>query len=304
LIRPERLAVLFPGQGSQKAEMFLGLRDHAAFRHRYAIVCHHAQCDLLKRIEAGDEAVLDENINSSLATLLVSSISYDIFIEREERKPDFVAGYSVGQWAALWAAGMIDFEQLASIVATRGRLMNACVGAGTSGMTAIIGIRESELERVLGKLREEGHAVYLSNDNCPGQYSISGTLSALGAAETELAPLRPRKMVRLPVSGAWHCALLDRATVQFGDILREVDFRPAGLPVIDNVTGDFLPAGETELKEALARQISRPVRWQGGIRRLIGDGTTRFVEVGFDNMLSKFLFFIDRDVDAQSFYRD
>lgn len=297
------LALLFPGQGGQNAEMLIGLRNHPAFGERYAAVCRHARCDLLQRIEAGDEAILDENINSSLANLLVSSISHDILSERGDAKPAFLAGYSVGQWAAMWAARMIDFEQLASIVAARGRLMNACVERGTSGMTAVIGLRESDLERVLCNLRKEGRAVYLSNDNCPGQYTISGTVDALQAAETELAALRPRKMVRLPVSGAWHCPLLDEAAVRFADLLREVSFRPAALPVIDNVTGGFLPAEETELKAALARQVSRPVRWQEGIRRLIAEGATRFVEVGFDNTLTKFLFFIDRTVDAQAFYR-
>jgi [acyl-carrier-protein] S-malonyltransferase len=296
------LAVIFPGQGAQERRMVDGIRHLGEFRDRYQLVCEHAGLDILQAVGNGDQEILNRNLCSSLMTLLVSTVSLDLFRERAQTKVDFLAGYSVGQWTAIYAAKMLAFEQLVEIVVERARLMDKCIESNPSAMSAVIGLSRDVLEAQLAELRADGHEIYVSNYNCLGQHSVSGTLSAIHHAEERLSKLKPKKLLRLPVSGAWHCPILKQAEHEFLIYLSTIQFQPRRLPIVDNTTGNWLPDDEGQLRTRLAAHLSESVRWEESIKMLIGKGCTQFVEIGFGNMLSKFGFFIDRGVKFGSYY--
>ncbi|CAN93345.1 MULTISPECIES: ACP S-malonyltransferase [Sorangium] len=295
-------ALLFPGQGAQDPAMCAGVVGHPRFAERYGVICDSTRTDVLRRIQEGDAGILDQNRFSSLMTVLVSAILLDMLRERDAATPEYFAGYSVGQWSAMYAAGMLTYEQTIEALVERARLMDECVDRRPGAMCAVIGLREAVLEQVLADLRSRGHLVFIANYNCVGQYSISGAVPAIELAEEELRAHRPKKIVRLPVSGAWHCPMLEDAQVRFAEVLAGVRFGPRAAPVLDNVTGDWLPDEPEALRDGLARHISHPVQWERGIKKLAALGCRRFVEVGYGNSLTKFGFFIDRQAEFSAFH--
>jgi [acyl-carrier-protein] S-malonyltransferase len=295
-------ALTFPGQGAQDPKMLDGVEQLQSFPARYRYVCERTGIDLLRALRGPDAAILRRNSISSLLTVLVGTLSLDAFSARQTSQPECYAGYSVGQWSAMYAAGMLTFEALIDVVLERARLMDACNSASPRGMCAVIGLPQERIESVLSDLRSAGHEVHLANYNCLGQYTIAGTQSAIEAAEQHIAALHPKKLVRLQVEGAWHCPLLAAAEAQFAQTLERVPLREPCAPVIDNVTGAWLPREPTALRRQLSRHLSHAVRWESGVKTMLAIGCQRFVEVGYGSVLTRFGFFIDRRIAFESFY--
>lgn len=298
----EPLALLFPGQGAHDVKMLDGVRELPAFAERYALVAEALGSSPLDMIAAGNAEYLNQNRVTALLTLLVSSLSLDRFHEKTGARADFVSGYSVGQWTALYAAGAVTFEQLVAIVAMRSALMDDCFADVPGAMLAVIGLKAEVLENLCDGLRAKSQRVWVSNYNCVGQYTLAGTGEAIAHAEDALAELKPKKVARVPVSGAWHTPLLAAAHAGFATYLAGVDLAPATVPVVDNVTGGWLPTERPALDQQLARHLDHPVLWEQGMRALLAKGAKRFVEIGYGNVLTKFGFFIDRSVEHQAFY--
>lgn len=296
-----KTTLLFPGQGAHDLHMLERIKYMEHFSPRYELVCDLLEGNPLQELERGNQAYLNRNEVSSMLTLLVSSLLLDVYQETSEPRPVFLAGYSVGQWLALYVANVISYEQLMAIVKTRATLMDGCFKEKKGGMLAVIGLPADRLNQVCRELEIEGHYLTISNYNCVGQFSLAGTAEAIALAYDRIQALKPKKVVRLPVSGAWHCSLLDQAATSFEAYLRGIPFTRPVLPVINNVTGDFLPAAEKAMKEQLALHLSAPVQWAKGIKTLIAHGGNEFIEIGYGNTLTKFGFFIDRSVRHRSF---
>lgn len=243
-------------------------------------------------------AVLNKNADSSLLTVLASVLCLDLVRQvAPSFEPMALAGYSVGQWTALYAAGAIDAAALFSVVHHRACLMDACIdGEMPSGMLAVIGVRSSDIERLCAEAASCGELLQMTNDNAPGQCTLGGSESGLQFAEERLAPLRPKRIQRVPVAGAWHSSLLSAAVPRLADLLSEVALCPPSIRVIDNTTGDWLPDEEATRKAALARHVASPVLWQQGIRTIAKSGATCIVEIGYGDLLTKYGFFIDRSL--------
>jgi [acyl-carrier-protein] S-malonyltransferase len=295
-----RTTLLFPGQGAHDLQMLEGVKHLAQFSQRYEVVCDLLGSNPLQEIEKGNSAYLNQNLVSSTLTLLVSSLLLERYKASGCPTPTFLAGYSVGQWLALSAAKVISYEKLMEIMKTRAELMDNCFNDQKGGMLAVIGLSEETLKRLCQALEAEGQTLAISNYNCAGQFSLAGTAEAVAAAQDRIQALKPKKVVRLPVSGGWHCALLAKASSAFRAYLQAIPFNKPELPIIDNVTGDFLPETEPELKEQLALHLSSAVQWDKGIKTLIAHGSHQFIEVGYGNTLTKFGFFIDRSVQYHS----
>lgn len=296
------VALIFPGQGAQAPGMLDGVRNAPRFAERLAIVCEYTSTAGLESLLRAKPETLTQNQFSTLLTVLVSTLSLDRFRQLQQGEPQYFAGHSVGQWTAMYAAGMLDFESLIRILHRRAQLMDECARRVPGGMCAVIGLTEAALQRVLAALRSEGQRVFISNRNCYAHYTIAGTVAAVDLAVEHIASLKPRKLARLPVSGAWHCPILEEAERPFADLLRAIEFRPRSAPIVDNVTGDWLPSDHGALCETLARHLSHPVQWQAGVGKLIGAGCNTFVEIGYGNMLTKLGFFIDRQRRFIPFY--
>lgn len=298
-----KTAYLFPGQGAQAFGMLDGVQHAPTFAARYATVCEKLDTDVLARLAAQDGEFLNRNEVSSLLTVLASVLSHDLRVAAQGAdEASYAAGYSVGQWTALYAAGMLSFEQLVELVHVRAMAMNRCVTSDPGGMIGVIGLKEAAIEAAIAPVRETGQRVSISNYNCLGQYSLSAESSAIPPTLEALQPLEPRRLLVLPVAGAWHSELMADSAEPFAAYLETISFAPAQIPVIDNVTGVLLPTDETALKAQLVKHLSHPVRWQAGIKHLITLGCTNFLELGYGRLLTKFGFFIDRSFKHQAFY--
>ncbi len=298
----EPAALLFPGQGAQSEIMFDAMRPLAAFTHRYTTMCDILGYDLLEEVGASRMSI-HENRTGSLMTVLSSVVSLDLLRENDPiaRAVAAVAGYSVGQWTALYAADAISFEQLVCIVERRASFMDECVAACPGAMIAVIGLDEAAVEACCARTRERGLFAAIANYNAPGQYSISAEASAITAVIEDIRAMKPIKCIELQAAGPWHSPLMAPAGNALADYLWTESFAPMTTPVIDNVTGGFLPTDAALYRGTLADHVCKPVRWSCGIEALVASSVTRFIEVGYGNMLTKFGFFINRAVQHITF---
>lgn len=298
-MQSDKQAVCFPGQGAHNAEMLSKYTSMPDFASRYAVVCDVLGFSPLEKI-AKDPASVNSNSISSLLTVLASCLAFSRY--RESGQPtDFLSGYSVGQYTALHFSGCFEYDQLVKIVATRAQLMDRCFSDKKGSMIAIAGIPQEKIEALLEELHDEGFQIWISNYNCFGQYSLAGEKEAIDETLKRAEKLEPKRLVELPVGGAWHSPLLNQARDDFQNFLKELNWRNTSIPVINNVSGDFMPGSIDAIKAELVKHLSHPVRWEHGIRTLISSGCKTFTEVGYGNVLTKFGFFIDRGLDFKTF---
>lgn len=298
-----KLAVLFPGHGAHEPCMLDGLIPNEKFDEYYASIVDAVGFAPLEAMER-DPSLVNSHSLSTLLTMLASALSYLRFVEVEGKPPDYLAGYSIGEFTALHSAGCFDFSHLVSLIKVRSAIIEETMEKTPGAMLGVVGIGLAPVENVVKDLQEEGHRIWISNFNCAGQYSLSGTREGVQAALARLSPLKPKRLLELPVAGAWHCPLLDDAKVKIGAHLRQCDWKEPQIPVIDNVTGELLPDDVAAIKEQVIKQVTAPVKWDAGIKTLIGLGTGRLVEVGYGNILTKFGFFIDRNAAFSAYYGD
>ena len=190
--------------------------------------------------------------------------------------PTMVAGHSVGEYAALAAAGVLSAADAIRLVARRGTLMAEAAVDG--GMAAVMGLERSLVTQVVADTASPGELV-VANDNAPGQVVISGTRDALRRAEPALAAAGARRVIALRVSGAFHSPLMAPVGEAMAAAFAGVEWADADPPVVSNVTGEPVTDAGT-IRALLARQVSSPVEWVASVRRMLADGVDTFVECG------------------------
>lgn len=208
--------------------------------------------------------------------------------------PDLVAGHSVGELAALVAAGVMRVEDGFRVVSVRGHAMQVAGKIRPGTMAAVLGLDDDVMIRLCADLSSSGH-VTTANFNCPGQVVLSGEENAVDEALEKAKALGAKRAVLLPVGGAFHSALMQPAVTALTDILDNVPFVRAQIPVIPNVTAE--PTCDPDLlKDLLIEQVISPVRWTESMQRLIAQGMTEALEVGPGNVLKSLLRRIDRNI--------
>ncbi|MBN2506477.1 MAG: ACP S-malonyltransferase [Verrucomicrobia bacterium] len=287
-----KTALLFAGQGAQSVGMGCSLsRDSAVARVWFERAHAALGYDLARLCFDGPEGELAKTENAQPGIFLVGWVAFQ---RLRERVPGLAfqaaAGLSLGEFTALAAAGVLTFEDAIRMVRQRGRFMQEACEATRGGMAAIIGLDEPATRAVCAEA-----GVELANLNCPGQLVISGPAAGLARA-CELAKARgARKALPLAVAGAFHSRLMASARAKLEAALAEV---PIGLPavlVIANVTGR--PHGApSDIHRRLVEQVTSPVRWEASMRHLLGEGYTRFIELGPGKTLSGFMKRIDPGV--------
>ncbi|MEV0593893.1 ACP S-malonyltransferase [Nonomuraea cavernae] len=259
---------VFPGQGSQRKGMGAGVLE------RYPELCARADEILGYSVaELCDDPVrLRETRYVQPALFTVNALS---FLARQEEggRPDYLAGHSLGEYTALFAAGCFDFETGLGLVKRRGELMS---GASGGTMAAVLGARQEQLEELL-----QGTGVDIANYNSPEQVVLAGPKDELDA----LSGSAPGKWVPLSVSVPSHSRYMEPAAAAFAEALDGVRIAEPRVPVISNVTGRPYEAGEAA--ELLRRQICNPVRWVDGLRYLMGQGVRELEEIGPGDVLGK-----------------
>jgi [acyl-carrier-protein] S-malonyltransferase len=191
--------------------------------------------------------------------------------------PAAVAGHSLGEYSALYAAGVLSVEDTLKLVKSRGALMDQAAQKYPGAMAAVMGLSTEKLEALLAGLQSRG-AIGPANFNTPEQTVISGSKKLVEEA-SRLVAEQGGKTVPLAVSGAWHSPLMQEALEAFQEVLAPVNFRPPGCPVFLNVTGQA-EKDPVRIKEIMGRQIGSPVRWVQIVQALKEGGFTQFLEVG------------------------
>ena len=279
------IALVFPGQGSQYAGMGKDFYERfPSAREVFERANGALGFDLTKIIFEGGEE-LNKTVNTQPAILTVSYAIYRVFKEKFPAvNPQFVAGHSLGEYTALLAADVLDFEDAVRLVRKRAEYMQNAVPEGKGGMAAVIGIPPEEV----AKLCEEVDGVVEPvNFNSPVQTVVAGEAEAVKNL-VKLAKSRRIKAIPLKVSVPSHSSLMREAAEKFKEELQKVAFRDAKIPVVQNYDAKPHTRGE-EIRENLYLQLFNPVRWVDSVNFMTSEGVDTFVEVGPKNVLSKLI---------------
>jgi [acyl-carrier-protein] S-malonyltransferase len=246
----------------------------------------------------GPEEELRLTANTQPAILTASVAAWVVLCEKGI-SADYVAGHSLGEYSALVAAGSLTFADAVRLVRRRGQYMQEAVPEGVGAMAAILRLPAGTLDGILAEAAQ-GEVVSAANLNSPDQVVIAGHAGAVQRAMDLAKAAGARRVVPLPVSAPFHCALMEPAGIRLAADLQVTEFRTLAVPLVNNWEAREIRSGE-EAREGLIRQVPNSVRWEESMRRLIAAGVTRFIETGPGAVLSGLLRNIDPSVTAIRF---
>jgi [acyl-carrier-protein] S-malonyltransferase len=287
-------AIVFPGQGSQAPGMGKDLADKFAVARQVFEEADDALGFAISRLcfdGPAEELQLTENTQPAILT--VSVAAFRAVQEAGVAAPAFVAGHSLGEYSALVASGALSLSDAVRTVRARGRYMQEAVPVGTGAMAAVIGADLDAIQRICAEARQD-QVCSIANFNAPNQTVIAGNTEAVDRA-VELLSGVARKVVKLKVSAPFHCALMKPAQDRLAVDLEGLNFSEPAMPVITNVDARATTAPD-ELRDALVRQVSAPVRWVESMQLLVEQGVDTFIEAGPGKVLSGLMRQISRDV--------
>jgi malonyl CoA-acyl carrier protein transacylase len=274
------LTFIFPGQGSQNigmgAELFDAFPDLVA--QADAILSYSIKTLCLK----GPEQQLSQTQYTQPAIYVVNALTYLKKLREKTQKPDFVAGHSLGEYNALFAAGVFDFVTGLKIVKKRAELMST---QNEGGMAAVVGITNTEVKNIL--IKNNLSDIFIANYNAPKQQVLSGAKNSLEKFQTLLGSSETIYAVPLRVSGAFHSPYMSSIQPLFQEFLEQYKFSVPCLPVLANV--DTAPYHPASIKENLVRQLSNPVQWLDTMEYLLRQNNMVIEEVGAGNILTNIL---------------
>ena len=263
---------IFPGQGSQAVGMGLDLAEVG--KDKLAKAEQILGWSVLDKSQT-DAAELAKTQFTHPCLYVISAILTDI-LQGRGIKPDAVAGHSLGEYSALYCAGVIDFATGLELVKERSLLM---ADASGGAMTALIGFDRAQLEMAIAETAD----VVLANDNSADQVVISGTADAV---KSICDRVKSKRAIALAVSGAFHSPLMGAAANQFAQVLAKTIFNDANMPVITNVAPNEPTISGQELRDRLSQQMTAPVRWREICLYLAEQGFTQAIEVGSGKVLT------------------
>ncbi len=290
------LAWLFPGQGAQAVGMGRDLAEQipaaaAMFRRAGEVLGF----DLARVCFEGPEAELTRSDRAQPAIFVVSAACAEaLTLAKPGLAWAFTAGHSLGEWTALYAAGVVSFDDALRVLQARGRFMQQACEQNPGAMLAVLGLPREAVEQVAARSGAE-----VANFNEPAQTVLSGTREAIDAAERVAVELKAKRAVRLPVAGAFHSSLMKPAADQLAGLLAGIDFKAPRFPVMSNATG-APHGGPDETRQAMVRQVTSSVRWVDIVQYLAAQGVGRYVECGPGRILTGLVKRIDREAELHT----
>lgn len=296
-----KLAIVFPGQGSQSVGMLKELAAaYPVVTETFAEASDQLGYDLWSLTQNGPDADLNQTDRTQPAMLTAGIAVWRVWQAQGGQRPALLAGHSLGEYTALVAAGALEFGQAVKLVAERGRFMQEAVPAGQGAMAAVLGLDDAALRAACARAAE-GEVVEAVNLNAPGQVVIAGAKAAVERAVEELKAAGAKRALPLPVSVPSHCALMKPAAERLQAYLADVDVRPPTIPVLHNV--DVRPAADpAAIRERLVQQLYSPVRWVETVQAMAAQGVTRVIECGPGKVLVGLNKRISKDVNALAVY--
>lgn len=289
-------AAVFPGQGSQATGMLADLGDdHAVVRDTFQEASDCLDADLWSLAQHGPAEQLNQTQWTQPVMLAAGVATWRLLQQQTSARPHAVAGHSLGEYSALVAAGVLQFADAVHLVAERARAMQAAVPEGEGAMAAILGLDDAAVQR-LCREHSNGAVLEAVNLNAPGQVVIAGHAGAVDRAVGVARDAGAKRALKLPVSVPSHCALMQPAAERLQAVLDNTSFTAPSIPVWQNATAE--PAESAEfIKQNLAAQLYRPVRWVETIRGMMGQGITMQVECGPGRVLTGLAKRIDRQLE-------
>jgi [acyl-carrier-protein] S-malonyltransferase len=287
-----KIAFVFPGQGAQYAGMGREIAEkfptaRAVFDEADAAL----DFPISRLCFEGPEEELKLTENTQPAILATSVAVFRVLQDKGVR-PDFVAGHSLGEYSALVAAGSLKLGEAAALVRRRGRYMQEAVPVGEGAMAALLGLDLQAVQSVCERAAQ-GQVVSPANLNSPGQIVIAGNRHAVERAVNIAKEAGARRAILLEVSAPFHCALLRPAEEPLSMDLDRCSISDLRYPLVTNVDAKVIRTA-SEVRSVLKRQVSRPVRWQEIVQRLLDEGVRTFVEVGPGRVLLGLIRSIDK----------
>ncbi len=281
-------AILFPGQGSQKAGMASEIyKDYKIVKNIFERVDDALKFKLSNIILNGTDNDLKKTEITQPAILTTSFAIFSVLKEEfnfDFSNVKFLAGHSLGEYSALVASGSLSLEDGVILVHKRGKLMQAAVPEGEGAMLAVMGLDINELNFMLKKYKDEDGISEIANDNSPGQIILSGNKENLVKLSDELK-VQKKRSVFLPVSAPFHCSLMQPAADNMKTFLQKTNFKNLSLPLVSNVLA--LPVENyNDIKDLLYKQIFSQVRWRESVEYMIKKGVNDFIEIGPGKVLS------------------
>lgn len=293
----QKIAIVFPGQGSQSIGMLQELAlEFPTIKKVFAEASAVLDCDLWELAQTGGEKF--EQTEWVQPLLLTADIAvWQLYVEQGGEMPRFLAGHSLGEYAALVVAKVLDFTTALRLVQVRGKLMQEAVPAGEGGMVAVVGLDEDQILEICAEIAMED-LISIANYNSVGQVVLAGTMTACKRV-VDLAEKKGAKIAKLlAVSVPSHCNLMKPAAARFATYLKAVTFCRPEIMVIHNAdVGCY--AEPNKIREALVKQLYSPVRWVETILFMVNHGVNLVLECGPGKVLTGLNKRISKDVEAE-----
>lgn len=282
-----KLALVFPGQGSQSVAMMQAFADAKVVVDTFAEASDALGQDLWKLVAEGPADQLSATVNTQPVMLTAGYAIYRAWQAAGGPTPTMVAGHSLGEYTALVAAGVMAFKDAVPLVRFRAQAMQEAVPLGTGAMAAILGLDDDAVRAACAEATDlqKGEVVEAVNFNAPSQVVIAGGKAAVERAMAACKAKGARRALALPVSAPFHSSLLRPAAERLADYMKNVTFNAPHIPVVNNVDVAVV-SDPAAIKAALARQACSPVRWVEVIRHMAAAGLTHVAECGPGKVLA------------------